>query len=296
MEEKNKLVLEYIEIIQGKFESLGHPISREMVYAVSEKYINSDKTFDEIKEEIDKLVDIKLQGIMDAKLHDDRKQQSYYQNKEQDDRESRTLEQIKATYDKVQKLLFEAGVNVYISGGTVPYLLLNQDSNRLHDDIDTVCRMEDVNKLREVFQIAGLYNPEWDSLTFARDGKDYGFEMKIDGVPFGIYPFTYDNGKLTQYSYDPYNRHCKIKEMPLEKLDDYVTSYVSVDGKLYNTMSLEVIKLTKEKVNRAKDIADSKKISEIGVREDVLNRLQMPVETQNKVASELVRYESRGEY
>ena len=84
--------------------------------------------------------------------------------------------------------------------------------------------------------------------------------------------------------------------MPLEKLDDYVTSYVSVDGKLYNTMSLEVIKLTKEKVNRAKDIADSKKISEIGVREDVLNRLQMPVEIQNKVASELVRYESRGEY
>lgn len=296
VEEKNRLVLEYISIIEEKFKSLGHPISAEMVYTVREQYANSTKSFEEIKEEIDKLVDVKLNGIREAKLQSENFKQTNYHNAELDERESRTFEQIKYTYDKVQKLLHEAGVKVYISGGTVPYLLLNQDSNRLHDDIDTVCKMEDINTLREVFQIAGLYNQEWDSTNFAQDGKDYGFEMKIDGVPFGIYPFTYENGMLTQYSYDPYNQHCKIKKMPLESVDDYVTSYESADGKVYDTMSLEVIKLTKDSVNRAKDIADSKKISEIGVREDVFNRMQMPVQIQDKLASELESYEAHIEY
>ena len=39
-------------------------------------------------------------------------------------------------------------------GGIVPYLLLDEDSGRLHDDIDTICKLEDVEKLRKAIEEA----------------------------------------------------------------------------------------------------------------------------------------------
>lgn len=206
---------------------------------------------------------------------------SYYSNAEKDARESRTFSQIKEVQAKVQSILDTAGLKLYIAGGIVPYLLLNEESNRLHDDIDTVCRIEDMQSLRDVFKMAGLYDPNWDSMTFAKDGKDYGFEVKIDGVPFGIYPFEYKDGEVTQYSYDPYNHRCKIKNIPVGELSDYVCSYAGNDGRIYDTMSLEMIKLSKERANRPKDIADSNKISQIGIRPEVQTRIGMYTEIQN---------------
>ena len=165
---------------------------------------------------------------------------------------------------------------------------MNQDSNRLHDDIDAVCRLEDMGKLRKIFKQAGLYQEEWDSKNYANDGKDYGFEMKIDGVPFGIYPFSYENGILTQYSYDPYNTQCKIKILQLKQLSDYITSYKGVDGKIYDIMSLEFIKITKDSAKREKDIVDSLKIIETGMlRPEVMQRVKMFIEIQKIEASKL---------
>lgn len=202
-------------------------------------------------------------------------------------KEVKNFEQVKHAYEKVQKILDKSGTEVYISGGSVPYLLLNQDSNRFHSDIDSVCKIEDMKKLRKLFKSAGLYIPEWDSVNYAKDGKDYGFEMKIDGIPFGIYPFSYQNGMLVQHSYDPYNHQCKIKKMPVKELSDYVCSYTGVDGKKYDTMSLEYIKLSKDAAHRDKDIKDSAKISEIGIRQKVFDRLIMPRETQKIKAEKL---------
>lgn len=205
----------------------------------------------------------------------------YYSNAEKDNRESRTFSQIKEVISRTQKLLEENGLNIYISGGTVPYLLLNEDSNRLHDDVDTICKLEDIESLRELFKKEGLYKPEWDSKNYSRDGKDYGFEMEIDGVPFGIYPFNYENGTVIQYSFDPYNKMCKTKTIPIEQLTDYICTYESRDGKRYDTMSLEYIKLSKDNARRPKDIADSKKISEYGIRNDVMSRITMYKEVRS---------------
>ncbi len=217
----------------------------------------------------------------------------YYDNFEEDERESRTFEQIKDAYAKIRTILKKAGLTIYIAGGSVPYILLNQDSGRLHDDIDSVCRMEDMQKLRQVFKQVGLYNPEWDSMTYANDSQDYGFEMKIDGVPVGIYPFTYEDGILTQYTYDPYNHHCKIKEFPVQELSDYICTYTGLDGQSYDTMSLEYIKFSKDKAGRPKDIVDSHKITEFGYRQDVIDRIALPIETQN-IRAEKLRTNERG--
>lgn len=206
----------------------------------------------------------------------------YYSNAEIDQRETRTFTQAKDALDKILKILEENNLKKYITGGMVPYILLNQDSNRLHDDIDTICNLDNIEKLRELFKKEGLYIPEWDSKTYARDGKDYGFEIKIDGVPFGIAPFEYKDGEIIQYSFDPYNKTCKTKIIHIKELDDYIYSYESKDGRVYNTMSLEYIKLTKDNTRRPKDITDSQKISEYGIREDVIERISMYKETSKE--------------
>lgn len=65
-------------------------------------------------------------------------------------------------------------------------------------------------------------------------------------------------------------------------------TYRGRDDKIYNTMSLEYIKLTKDNAQRPKDIADSKRIEETGLlRPDVLNRIQMYTEYINTDENEM---------
>ena len=256
-------------------------LPQDKVERAIEMFENSGKSYEQVVTEINSLKD---QMVNDYQNREKKPKEIYYSNFAEDERESRTFTQIKEVQLKVQKLLDQHGLKIFIAGGSVPYLLTNEDSGRLHDDIDTICRIEDIDKLRQVFINAGLYNPEWDSKTFSSDGEDYGFEMKIDGVPFGIFPFIYDeeNKIITQYSADPYNQTCKTKTIPIEEITDYIMTYRGRDEKDYNTMSLEYIKLTKDNAQRPKDIVDSKKIEETGLlRPDVLNRIQMYTEYIN---------------
>lgn len=228
---------------------------------------------------IDSLSEEKLLSLVSEIGTDEESILKYFKDKlkesSSEGRENKTFSQIKITLEKVLKLLEENNLTLYISGGIVPYILLNQDSNRLHDDIDTICKLEDIEKLRELFKTEGFYNPDWDSKNYTQDGIDYGFEMEIEGVPFGIYPFEYKDGTVTQYSFDPYNKKCKTKTIQIEEITDYIYSYRGKNGKTYNTMSLEYIKLTKDYTKRPKDIEDSKKISEYGIRKDIISRLSM---------------------
>ena len=241
---------------------------------------DSSKELPEIIEDIETLE----QQIIEEYLARKKERQetfSYYDNMIKDNRESRTYEQIKEAYENVRKYLESNNLKLFISGGTVPYLLLNENSNRLHDDIDSVCLKQDIDKIRQVFKSTTYYDKEWDSLNFSKDEKDYGFELNVEGVPVGIYPFSYENGQVVQYSWDPYNKTCKIKTIPVQELSDYVTSYKGADGRNYDTMSLEYIKLTKENAGRPKDLADVDKINQIGVRPHVMNRLSLYTEVSN---------------
>ena len=256
-------------------------LPQDKVERAIEMFENSGKSYEQVVTEINSLKD---QMVNDYQNREKKPKEIYYSNVAEDERESRTFTQIKEVQLKVQKLLDQYGLKIFIAGGSVPYLLTNEDSGRLHDDIDTICRIEDIDKLRQVFINAGLYNPEWDSKAFSSDGEDYGFEMKIDGVPFGIFPFIYDeeNKIITQYSADQYNQTRKTKTIPVAEITDYIMTYRGRDGKDYNTMSLEYIKLTKDNAQRPKDIVDSKKIEETGLlRPDVLNRIQMYTEYIN---------------
>lgn len=185
--------------------------------------------------------------------------QEHLQNN-QNTRDIRTFSQIKQALKVLQNTLKDSKDDIYISGGIVPYIIADEDSGRLHDDIDTICDMKDIKKLREIFKQTNFYKSEWDSLNVAKDGNDYGFEIQVNGVPVGIYPFTYEEKQLTQYTYDPYTHQCKVKSFELEEISDYIQTYTSRDGKTYNAMSLEYIKQSKDNAKRPKDIRDSKKL------------------------------------
>ena len=63
MEEKNQLVIDYINSIKSDFDNSGNPISDEAVRNIINRYIDSDKSFEEIKQEIAEMVEEKLEEI-----------------------------------------------------------------------------------------------------------------------------------------------------------------------------------------------------------------------------------------
>lgn len=63
MEEKNQLVIWYVNQIKNNFEKSGNPVSEETARNVINRYIDSNKSFEEIKQEIDEMVEEKLEEI-----------------------------------------------------------------------------------------------------------------------------------------------------------------------------------------------------------------------------------------
>lgn len=274
-----KQIKKYLEEIEKTYPEI---INDEKINKTIELFTRDLNDFKNLKIIIDILIDKEIVIYKNGL----KRSQPNYSNKLRDNRESRTFNQIKNAYKKLESLISTADFELILCGGIVPYLLLNEDSNRFHDDIDTICKLEDMPKIRKLFKKVGLYDEGWDSQTFAKNKKDYGFEIKIDGVPIGIYPFSYKDGILTQYSYDPYNTKCKEKIININ-LKDYIKSYKSVDGKKYKTQCLEIIKKSKDAAGREKDIIDSKKITQYGICESIYESINLPKEIVNKPAKEL---------
>lgn len=285
MEEKNQNVEKYIReqatILNSRYPGI---IDDQKLQEVIYYYTNIGGDYQSIITEINYRI---AKGIEEYKKQKMQNEIYYYSDAVENERESRTFEQIKECSDKLQEIVKKSGLHIYYAGGILPYIILNEDSGRMHDDIDTICRMQDIGGLRELFENEGLYMSEWDSKTYAKDGKDYGFEIKIDGIPIGIYPFEYKDNMLVQYTYDPYNHYCKISNMKLEKIDDYVTQYTSKDGQTFDAVTLEFLKKIKDTDPRPKDVMDSNKIASIGIRQEIYDRLELPIRIQSTLGEEL---------
>lgn len=63
MEEKNELVIKYINVVRDTFEKKGYPIPENIITMITNKYIDSPLSFEEIRKEINKLVEEKLEEI-----------------------------------------------------------------------------------------------------------------------------------------------------------------------------------------------------------------------------------------
>ena len=292
MEKRKQNVEEYIReqatILNSKYPGI---IDDKKLQELISYYTNNGGDYESIINEINDRI---ARGIEEFKKQKMQDEMYYYSDAVENERESRTFDQIKECFNKLQEIMKKSELHIYYAGGMLPYIILNEDSGRMHDDIDTICRMQDIEDLRELFKNEGLYMSEWDSKTYANDGKDYGFEIKIDGVPIGIYPFEYKENMLVQYTYDPYNHYCKISNMKLENIVDYITQYTSKDGQTFDAVTLEFLKKIKDTNPRPKDIMDSNKIASIGIRQEIYDRLELPIQIQSTLGEELNDSEKNG--
>ena len=192
------------------------------------------------------------------------------------------IQKMQKYIDILEKLNEKHDLGFYYAGGIVPYLLLDEESGRQHSDIDLIIDKEKIEKFREVTKHYSLYNEDTDSLTYK--DEDFGFEFFYENMKFGVFPFTTDGNLIRQYSYNSDYDQFKIRELDIMKTSDYILEYESKDGKKYEMMSLEYIKLTKEEANREKDRIDIEAIDKTGqIREEVYDRIKSPREVYNEI-------------
>lgn len=284
--DKNKCIKKEIEEIALRYNAKYPGIfNDERIKKIIDMFSNREENITTLNKEMTYML------AKTVKYYVDKNNLKDYSSFKENERERCTCSSLKEAY----KIIRAKRTVPYLAGGITPYILLDQESDRLHDDLDMVCDIKDIDKLRNIYKKTPFYNKEYDSKELLDDG-DYGFELNINGVPVGIYPFKYDQDskELLQYSYDPYTKECKIKEMPVEDLNNYITTYKGKDNKEYKTMHLEYIKKSKDLALRPKDIIDSYKIEEFGYDKKLYKNIMMFKQIQNTKVEDLNKGKIKG--
>lgn len=197
-----------------------------------------------------------------------------------------TYSEIKSAYNEIKTIL--SNVDLYVCGGFVPFLLLNEDSQRLHHDIDCIVSLDDMDKIRNKLINTKYYIPNDDSINLVNNIDDYGLEVNINGITIGLYPYKLCNNKIYQYSYNADNKRFKIKILD-DSLNNYLKQYKSYDGNIYKTISLEYLRKSKEVASRDKDLIDIVAIDKYGYDQNAYDNIRIPnpVNYQNKTLVEM---------
>lgn len=170
---------------------------------------------------------------------------------------------------------------IFLAGGLVPWVISDEDSNRLHSDIDFVVPLSEMETVRAFLKEQGLYDKNHDSLFLPcnKEKVDFGTEIFLDGLPISFTPFFEENDNLVQRDFTTADFSTKdsLVTLCLPNLspEDYITVYTLPDGqKLYCT-SLEFVYAKKSRKNRPKDQKDLQKMKQIGLKEDILQRISV---------------------
>ena len=241
MEEKNRIIKEYIEDKVAELEEESMFVPRENVDKLLNVFMNRAEEIDVMK--------IKIDQIFNASV------ETYKANLE---KMGFTYEEIMNVYRKIEKMN-KTTAKLYLAGGIVPYALLNETKGRKHSNLDLLCSKDDISIVRELFRKKDLYEPKRDSLTYTINNIDYGFQVVIDKIKVNISVFEVKQDGIIEYNFDCKKRIGRIKNIAA-KLNDYIVPYVSADNKKYMTLSLEFIIANKLLSNREKDRKDIEKI------------------------------------
>lgn len=274
MEEKNKIIISYIESKVKSLEEMSMFIPRENIERLINVFMNRNEDITAIK--------IKIDEIFNASIA------AYKENLE---KIGFTYNQIVEVYKKIEKMN-KTGAKLYLSGGIVPYVLLNEDSGRKHSNLDLICSKDDIKIIREIFRKKNLYEPKRDSLTYTVNNIDYGFQVVVDKIKVNISVFEEKEDGIVEYSFDCHRRIGRIKNIAA-KLNDYIVPYVSSDNKKYMTLSLEFIIADKLLLNRDKDQKDIEKIKECnGISTEKIKKLPLPLVKEEKLIGDNLEFTS----
>lgn len=272
MEEKNNLIISYINNKVEELEEMSMYVPKENVEKLRMAFLNRSEDINIIKTRIDTIFDNSVAV--------------YKQNLEKMGFEYSDVVNV---YNKVMKMN-KTKAKLYLAGGIIPYVLLNENSNRKHTNLDLLCSKDDVRMIREVFRKNDLYEPKRDSLTYTVNGIDYGFQVVVDKIKVNVAVFEVKEEGLVEYSFDCHRRIGRIKNINA-KLNDYIVPYVSADNKKYNTLSLEFLIADKLLLKREKDKKDIEKISECnGISEEKIKKIPLPLVREEKLIGDNLEF------
>ena len=187
MEEKNNLIISYIEGKVEELESMSMYVPKENVQKLLSAFLNRPEDINIIKTKIDTIFN---NSVVAYKANME-KVGSPYSN-------------VMEVYKKIEKMN-KTSAKLYLAGGLVPYVLLNEDSNRRHVNLDLLCSKDDIRMIREVFRKNDLYEPKRDSLTYTINNIDYGLQVVIDKIKVNIAVFEEkDNGIIRAFRFEVY--------------------------------------------------------------------------------------------
>lgn len=191
----------------------------------------------------------------------------------------------KVILDALWLLLGDPGLRrqLYVAGGILPWLLLGEDSGRLHGDADLLARLEEMSAVREALAGLGLYQREGDSRLFScnRTGEDYGQEVLVEGIPVHVTPFIVTEGRLIQRSF--FRNRAEGWDILLRAeaegvaSEDYVERRTLPDGRHLGTLTLDVVRAAKERTGREKDRTDLQALSRLPFSPERYARVAGPV-------------------
>lgn len=274
MEDKNKEIIEYINNKVKELENMSMYIPKENIDKLINAFINRSEDINVIKTKIDTIFNNSISAY-----------------KENLEKIGFPYKDVLEVYHKIEKMN-KTRAKLYLSGGIIPYLLLNEDSGRRHSNLDLLCSKDDIRMIREVFRKYDLYEPKRDSLTYTINNIDYGFQVVVDKIKVNISVFEEKDNGIIEYNFDCHNRIGRIKNINT-KLSDYILPYVSSDNKKYTTLSLELLIANKLLLNRDKDKKDIEKIKECnGISEDKIKKLPLPLVKEEKLIGDNLEFTS----
>ena len=274
MEEKNKEIIAYIKSKVQELENMSMYVPKENIDKLILAFKNRTDDINIIKTKIDTIFNNSISAY-----------------KENIEKIGFPYNEVLEVYHKIEKMN-KTSAKLYLSGGLIPYVLLNEDSGRRHSNLDLLCSKDDIRMIREVFRKNNLYEPKRDSLTYTINNIDYGFQVVIDKIKVNISVFEETDNGIVEYSFDCHNRIGRIKNINA-KLSDYILPYVSSDNKKYTTLSLELLIANKLLMGGDKDKKDIEKIKECnGVSEEKIKKLPLPLVKEEKLIGDNLEFTS----
>lgn len=274
MEEKNKIIKTYVEEKICELEKMSMYVPKENVEKLLNIFLNRSEDINIIKTKIDTIFNNSIS--------------EYKKNLE---KIGNTYDEIIDAYNKVEKII-KNRVELYLKGGIVPYVLLNEKTDRRFDGLDLLCNKKDINIVRELFRKKNLYEPKRDSLTYTINNIDYGFQVVIDKIKVNISVFEEITNGIVEYDFNCRNRIGIIKNYAA-KISEYIMPYVSADNKKYMTLSLEFIIADKIITKRDKDKEDIEKIKECnGISDEKIKKLPLPLIKEEHLVGDNLEFTS----
>ena len=269
---KHSKIINYFKV--KELENMSMFVSKDNVQKVINNFLNRNEDIEIIKTKIDTIFNNSIRAY-----------------KENLEKMGYTYDEIMKVYDKVVKLN-KTRAKLYLMGGIVPYVLLNDRTGRRHESLDLLCDKKDIEQLRELFRKEDLYDPKRDSLTYTVNNIDYGFQVIVDKIKVNIFIFEETDKGITEYTFDCKKKIGRIKSIAA-KMNDYIMPYVTSDNKKYTTVSLEFVVADKLLTNREKDKIDIEKVKECnGMSSEKIKKLPLPVVKEVKLIGDNLEFTS----